>query len=706
MAKSYYAQTSFVAGEISPRLLGRADTDIYRSGLAMLENMRVRPHGPVERRGGFEFIVKIAGKQAARVEGFQVTPSISYIIAVMPGLLQIINSTGLKEADNVVQNSSFSSGAANWTAVTAIGGIAAFNAIAGITRLSVEPNTGSKSIIRQNVVTVAADYWLTVERPDSPDYPPVTVRVGTAAGLSDIALFSNVDIRRLKQKVTVPGVSVWVEVELLTTGVEREARLTQIGLYRDTGAVVSIAAPYTLGDLRQMRLEQPPNQTAGEATGYLLHPLYAPLKLKYVIATDTWTLVPVAFVGVPAEWTGSNYPGALTFFQGRSFWGGTPNEPETFWASKSTNIEDITIGVNPADGFKLTLSRRGGIRWMLGIKNLLIGTDTGEFIVTSQGGLLIPGDATAEQQSAFGSTTFTPAAAIGNNAAYVTGDQRKLRLMGYRWEESAWVSVDLTFPSEHISLGLFTSLAWAQAPENLIVLTDGRGNLISCTYEPTLKTTGWQRDVGWEFIFDVGVQYVDGRAVIWLSRSVYDAVADQTHVYIERAEAGIFMDSFITQIFTAPMTVIANLNHLEGQVVQVIVDDALHPDRTVVGGQITLQVAGLHVTVGKKYVSTVEMLPWEDTKAQGGVGQSLSAKKSFGKSWARVLQSFLPKIDGELAADRTPLTPMNTAEPATDGDVHTIALGWGQRQALTLTQDLPGPFVLLSIFGEWDVGTN
>lgn len=705
--KSYFAQTSFVAGEVSPRLLGRPDTDLYRSGLGTLENMVVRPHGPVERRGGFEHIAKITNKAAGRTFGFQVTPSIAYMVVVMPALLQIISPSGQKEGDNVVLNSSFSTGATNWTGVTAIGGQVAFNSIAGIARLDVEPNVGSKAIVRQQVPTLLDNYWLMVERPDAPTYPAVTIRVGTAAGLSDIALYSNVDIRRFKQKLACPAANIWIEVELATAGAEENTAITQIGLYRDTGATVTQVAPYTVGDLRQVRLEQPPNQTAGEATGYLVHPNYAPLKLKYVIATDTWTLAPVAFVGTPAEWAGTNYPGALTFFQGRSFWGGTPNEPETFWASKSTNIEDMTIGVAPADGFKLTLSRRGGIRWMMGIKNLLIGTETGEHIVTSQGGVLIPGDATAEQQSAFGATTFAGAVPIGNTAAYITGDQRKMRLMGYRWEESAWVSVDLTFPSEHISLGLLTSLVWAQAPENLVLMTDAEGQLISCTYEPTLKTTGWQRFTGWEHIYDVGVQIIDGRAVIWISRSVYDAVANQIHTYIERADPSTFMDSFITQIFTAAQSIITGLGHLEGQVVQVIVDGALHPDRTVVGGQITLQagVTGLHVTVGKKYTSTVTMLPWEE-KAQGGIGQSLAAKKSMGKVWARVLQSYLPKIDGEMAADRTPSTPMGTAEPATSGDVHTVDLGWDRRKQPTIQQDLPGPFMLLAIFGEWNLGNN
>ena len=52
MARSAPSLSSFVAGEISPRLEGRTELDKYRAGLSELLNMIVHPHGGVSRRPG------------------------------------------------------------------------------------------------------------------------------------------------------------------------------------------------------------------------------------------------------------------------------------------------------------------------------------------------------------------------------------------------------------------------------------------------------------------------------------------------------------------------------------------------------------------------------------------------------------------------------------------------------------------------------
>lgn len=57
----------------------------------------------------------------------------------------------------------------------------------------------------------------------------------------------------------------------------------------------------------------------------LTHPSMAPRRLYYNsggIATAA-----ISFTSTPSEWTGSNYPSVCTFFQGRSWWAGCPNNP-------------------------------------------------------------------------------------------------------------------------------------------------------------------------------------------------------------------------------------------------------------------------------------------------------------------------------------------------------------------------------------------
>jgi hypothetical protein len=49
-------QTSFTAGELSPRLEGRVDLSQYNNGLHTLENFLILPHGGVTRRPGLKHV--------------------------------------------------------------------------------------------------------------------------------------------------------------------------------------------------------------------------------------------------------------------------------------------------------------------------------------------------------------------------------------------------------------------------------------------------------------------------------------------------------------------------------------------------------------------------------------------------------------------------------------------------------------------------
>ncbi|MEE9365881.1 MAG: hypothetical protein V3W44_04255 [Dehalococcoidales bacterium] len=62
------SMTNFSAGEITPRAFGRTDTQQFYWGVRLLENMFVKPLGPVEKRPGTYYVAAAAGQ--ARVIGF------------------------------------------------------------------------------------------------------------------------------------------------------------------------------------------------------------------------------------------------------------------------------------------------------------------------------------------------------------------------------------------------------------------------------------------------------------------------------------------------------------------------------------------------------------------------------------------------------------------------------------------------------------
>lgn len=698
--KTAVVQSTFSGGETTPRLSGRPDITLYKESVKEMVNAVARAHGPFERRGGFELVDIVADKDTARVFGFNVSEHTAFAIVVYPGGVRIVQSNGLIEPDNVVLNTHFSAGGTNWTVVNASGGASIFNNVAGTVIQSVTDEVGSSTQIRQSMAVVAdTDYYVTLERPWALIYPNMIIKVGTAAGLADIATFTS-NVRTLKQLVHIPVavVTAHITLQLLGDGTPKLAEATSFGLYKKTGAVISFAAPYTAGDMRAMQAVQPPQSS--QSCIYLLHPLQSPYKLSYNVTTGAWTFAVVAFVGTPADWVAGNQPGALTFYQGRSWWSGVPSKPETFWASKSGAIEDMTAGALDNDGLSFTLSYRGAIRWMLGVRNLLIGTESGEFIVSSDAGVITPSDIKVEQQSAFGSAAIN-GYAVGNNAAYITPDKRKVRLMGFRWEEDIWVSLDLTFASEHITGNGLQSLDWAPNPENLLMAVDTLGNMIWCTYEPTLKIAGWHRHINWAPMFDLAVHSYGGRDVIWAIRRVN--APGSVKIYVETYDPSIFMDSFKQVINQFPTQIISGYDHLEGQSVQIMADDAVQPDQVVSAGKITLQSPAIKVVAGKQFITSVTTLPWDTPDAQQ---TTMGMRKRYGKVWARCLASGNPVIDGQLAPSRRPPDPMDKAEPFSTYDVPVVSMGWNQQETLNIKQDKPLPLVVLALFGEINVGAN
>lgn len=59
--KTIVVLNSFKAGELSPRLAIRTDTDFYADGCAKLKNTIIRQQGGIRKRAGTKFIYEAGG---------------------------------------------------------------------------------------------------------------------------------------------------------------------------------------------------------------------------------------------------------------------------------------------------------------------------------------------------------------------------------------------------------------------------------------------------------------------------------------------------------------------------------------------------------------------------------------------------------------------------------------------------------------------
>lgn len=425
---------------------------------------------------------------------------------------------------------------------------------------------------------------------------------------------------------------------------------------------------------------------------YVLHEEIAPQKLTYNFSTNTMTWAAVVFTSKPAVWTGTSYPSCGDFFEGRLWLGGPKNNAQSFWGSKSGSPENFTLGTLADDAIAFTLAKYGRIEWMAGFKNLVIGTALGEHVVSSGGGLITPSDISVEQQSSYGSANIQPAQ-VGDQIFYVSADRRKLRAIQYEWQSDNWLSKDLTFNSEHITESGIKQITWQQNPSNLLICVLNDGDIAVLTYERGNNVYGWAKietngnylsaSAGSVSGIDVGVAAV--------SRNV-SVVNFETNPIVE---GDTFMDSWVSKVPSG--TTVSGLSHLEGKECQILLDDAVHPNRTVSGGAITLQTTGSIALVGLAYTPRVVTLPADDGSH---LGSASAWKKRYNKIYVRVLNSAIPLVNGKRAPDRHPSTPMDSVEPLLTEDVVVSNLGHSNYEQITVEQDLPLPLVVLGIFGE------
>ena len=672
-------QSSFSSGEISPKLFGRSESPGYQSGVAVMDNFIADSRGPAIRRAGSAYIATL-DYNSGRVFSFPVSESAYYIFAVVDQTLIPLHSGGAPVTTNYIQNARFREGSLNWTDIASHGTVAYEP---DLVTLKNDDHVNAETSLGQqvNVPNTTDPYTVSVH---SLSPGPYRVRVGTAFedGTYDDRILPG---GSGSFQITVPVVDPWVTITNETA--MEVLQITAIG-WLSTVDAGNLPSPWLEADLPELHGFMSP----GGREIYFTHKNYPVQKLEYSYDLDTFTFNEVTFIDPPLTWTGSNYPRTGTFHEGRLWLGGTPDEPATFWASKSGNYENFTLGALADDALQFTIAEDGAIRWMQSTKNLLIGTGRGEHIVTSVEGVITPGDIQVTQQSSYGSNA-VQASQVGDQVFYVSPDGRKVRAMQYEWTADNWLSNDVTFFSDHITLPKINHVAWTQNPNNLLICALDDGTAATLTYERSENIFGWFKFITEGKIIDVTSAPVDGTdiAVFLIQR------ADGT-MFVERMRSSRynFMDSWVERVVENG-NIVTGLEHLEGKLVQVVGDGAVQTSQTVTGGQITLENPAANAIVGLQYISTLVTLPF-DKGAKTGSSQPYM--KRYHKLIVALLDSANPLINGIRQPSRTPPTPMNTAQPTDTHWAEVFNLGWDEKAIVTVEQDLPLACTVVSIAGE------
>ena len=258
-------------------------------------------------------------------------------------------------------------------------------------------------------------------------------------------------------------------------------------------------------------------------------------------------------------WRPGNYPTCATFHEDRLFTAGCASRPQQIDGSvvgdyenfKPTAADSVVTATN-AVSFTLNSTDVNVIQWITSDeKGLLVGTTSNEWTVraASSNEALTAVNIQAKRGSAYGSKKVQPMQ-VGKSALFVQRAGRKVRDMRYYYDVDGFRAADITFISEHITLGGIKQLALQKEPQQIIWAVREDGALLGMSYEREFETV----KVGWHRHQIGGVSDIAGIPAKVKSIAVIpsaDGLRDELWMVVQRYIDGekIYQVEYMTRLF-------------------------------------------------------------------------------------------------------------------------------------------------------------
>jgi hypothetical protein len=168
-------------------------------------------------------------------------------------------------------------------------------------------------------------------------------------------------------------------------------------------------------------------------------------------------------------------------------------------------------------------------------------------------------------------------------------------------------------------------------------------------------------------------------------------------IWIEEVDFDYYTDASTTFNSSVATTTVTGLNYLNGQVVQVVADGYVLQNKTVVGGQITLENPSNVIKVGLPFTSTLVPLPPVLIQQSGMLYQQKHIRNlyiSYYNTIGATIQGFgIPVVNmQQIVIGALP-------EPETGVFEYTLMQGWGgaNPDPIMVTQSAPLPMTILAL---------
>lgn len=335
------------------------------------------------------------------------------------------------------------------------------------------------------------------------------------------------------------------------------------------------------------------------------------------------------------------WPGVVSFYENRLVFGATSQDVDRIDMSRGSEFtsfrateEDGTVAADGAFWRHFNSSTVNDLLWMVpSDQGLLVGTSGGPWVVkpSSLGESITPLNANAKPASSQRSSRIQGILA-GEAVIYVQNDRKTVRELAYRAEKDGYSSPNMTQLARHITRPGLQQIAFQQSPDSIIWGVRDDGVLVGMSYERTEDVVGWHRHLigGDGEVESIAVipSPSEDRDDLWMT--VKRTIDGETRRYVEYLEAYHEEGDDIEDVFYydsgltydgASTSVITGLDHLEGETIGIIGDGMKQSNKTVTGGNITLDRAASKVQAGLPFTSVLETMNIE-AGGQDGTGQN------------------------------------------------------------------------------------
>jgi hypothetical protein len=753
---------SFAGGEITPELYGRLDLGKYQTGLALVRNWLVLPHGPVQNRSGFAFVneAKDVGHNV-RVIPFSFSAEETMVLefgheyirfhtngaTLLETAKPVVSiATGITTQQQVTAHG-FSTGDWVYTIAGALSGFR-FYRIVVVDADNYELRTiagaqvdttgwplyaGGATAAR--VYTLASTYQgvdlLDLHFVQSADvltitHPSYPIRELRRLGATNWTLVTVSFAPTLAAPaaptvaITGPGGGTAVVHDYVITAIAADGLEESLASASSASAAIdlsvagneatiapSVALPAVVARFNVYK------KLSG-LFGYIGQSSVAGTFHDNNITPDMTKTPPEA--SITLNTLPGLYPSAVTYHEQRRAFGATNADPAGLWMTRPGTESNLTTSIPSQDDDAISLRikarEQNRIRHLVSLGDLLALTASGEWrIFSGDQPVITPTTISAKQQGGTGASNVQPALTSGS-VLYVQSRGSHVRELTFSNDKNGYVTTDMSIMAPHLfDTVIVYDIAYARAPMQTLWVVTSDGRLLGMTYVPEHQVFAWHQhttDGSFESVAVVAEGNEDALYVA-VARNVNGRIVRN----IERMASRLFNakeDAFIVDSGLtyrgAPTSTISNLYHLEGKLVSILADGAVETPQTVVNGRITISAPASVIHVGLPIVADLMTLPIAlmNTPASGQ-GRTKNINAAMLRIHRTTGLSCGPSFNRLTPVPGRSDEAYGTA-PALRTGVHRITLSpsWVEDGQVCLRQTDPVPATILSMALDAAVG--